>query len=144
MKIPVEHYILGLTHLVREAIGEEGEERLSVLVDCRPGRKGMPNPRGDQMFPVIIAVNSLLASHFPERCERCVLYPLPAILKGLWKGVSKLLDERARNIIKVVANQWGRDLPLGLNQYVNLSNFEGDGLEDAWERHRDKGKGGLD
>ena len=139
MKVAVDQYILGLTHMVRTACPTLLEGKLTVLIDCRPGKSGWPNPRGDQMFPVILAVNNLLSSHFPERCSTVILYPLPAILKGLWKGVSRLLDDRARNIIKVLANEWGRKVPLALGTYVSLQNFVEE--EDAYETH--KGEKGL-
>merc|ERR1712217_503458 len=67
-------------------------------------------------------VTRTFSDNYPERGQRVIVFPMPALVRGLWAGVSQLLDAGTRNkfIIMGGSAEQGSPCPAELGDYVAL------------------------
>ena len=126
--IPLPTYLLAVPHLALSLYPYSVPGKILILIDSRAS-PGWPNPPATKMLPLIRDVNNLLMLHFPDRVERVILYPLPGIMRTVWNAISKLLEERNRKLILVLAE---KNAMLRLQEFITLDAFP----EDARDMHQ--------
>merc|ERR1712032_954479 len=75
-------------------------EKVTVVIDIRSGT-GWPNPSAVSIVPFIKLVVGLLNTYFPERLNRCILYPLPYTATMLFNTAKSYLDPDTATKIQV-------------------------------------------
>eukprot|EP00578_Thalassiosira_sp_NH16_P003905 CAMPEP_0181131170 /NCGR_PEP_ID=MMETSP1071-20121207/30280_1 /TAXON_ID=35127 /ORGANISM="Thalassiosira sp., Strain NH16" /LENGTH=628 /DNA_ID=CAMNT_0023217341 /DNA_START=31 /DNA_END=1917 /DNA_ORIENTATION=- len=92
-------------------------ERVSLICDVRGGR-GWANPTPWSMLPFIQSTALLLGSHYPERLERLVLFPMPKSAIWVWSAAQKCLDTNTSSKVVIVSSGEGNGLPTKLTDFV--------------------------
>mmetsp|Transcript_65635 Transcript_65635/g.97200 ORF Transcript_65635/g.97200 Transcript_65635/m.97200 type:complete len:871 (+) Transcript_65635:150-2762(+) len=102
----------------------ESLEKIDIVIDVR-GAKGWANPKPTAVLPFVKTVSSLLGSNFPERLDRCILFPLPRVMSPLWNMARKFLDEDTANKIHVCFGGGGHDdpIPSSVGQHLDQKNY---------------------
>ncbi|KAL7541055.1 hypothetical protein ACHAXR_010588 [Thalassiosira sp. AJA248-18] len=95
-------------------------ERINLFCDVRGGR-GWANPTPWSTLPFIQSTASLLGSHYPERLERLVLFPMPKSAIWVWSAAQKCLDPNTASKVVIVSNSSaeGNGVPEGLEEFVD-------------------------
>jgi hypothetical protein len=93
-------------------------ERVTLFCDVRGGR-GWANPTPWSTLPFVQSTASLLGSHYPERLERLVLFPMPKSAIWVWSAAQKCLDTNTASKVVVVSSAEGTGLPERLREFVN-------------------------
>jgi hypothetical protein len=97
-------------------------ERITLFCDVRGGR-GWANPTPWSTLPFIQSTASLLGSHYPERLERLVLFPMPTSAIWVWSAAKKCLDPNTSSKVVVVSPGEGSAPPEDLLEYVDEENL---------------------
>jgi hypothetical protein len=97
-------------------------ERITLFCDVRGGR-GWANPTPWSTLPFIQSTASLLGSHYPERLERLVLFPMPTSAIWVWSAAKKCLDPNTSSKVVVVSPGEGNAPPEDLLEYVDEENL---------------------
>jgi hypothetical protein len=97
-------------------------ERITLFCDVRGGR-GWANPTPWSTLPFIQSTASLLGSHYPERLERLVLFPMPTSAIWVWSAAKKCLDPNTSSKVVVVSPGEGSAPPEHLLEYVHEENL---------------------
>ena len=97
-------------------------ERITLFCDVRGGR-GWANPTPWSTLPFIQSTASLLGSHYPERLERLVLFPMPTSAIWVWSAAKKCLDPNTSSKVVVVSPGEGSASPEHLLEYVDEENL---------------------
>jgi len=84
-------YALACALYVDRKLKRESHETLTVMIDVRGGF-GWPNIMPHRQLPFIQTVTKLLLALFPERCNRCLLYPMPSSALWIWNLVKVWID----------------------------------------------------
>jgi hypothetical protein len=97
-------------------------EKITLLCDVRGGR-GWANPTPWSTLPFIQSTASLLGSHYPERLERLVLFPMPMSATWVWSAAKKCLDPNTSSKVVVVSPGQGSAPPEQLLEFVDKENL---------------------
>jgi len=127
--IKPETYVLACAHLLDSTLSPEEDTKMTLLIDTRPGEgPDWHNAPAHSMLPFFREVIRVMAANFPERAQRVVVYPVPWIVKGLWKVVSSFLDPVTRNKFQVLSGSSDIDspCPAELRDVVNLDELPHD------------------
>jgi len=119
--IEPENYVLACAKAIQDARGPDDEGKVTVLVDVRPG-EGWANVPAHKMLPFFKLACALLPNHFPERAHRIIVYPMPMLVKTLWRGVRSLLDPVTQEKFVILGGSAniGSPCPAELAEYVLL------------------------
>ena len=93
-------------------------EKISLFCDVRGGR-GYANPTPWSLLPFVQSTASLLGSHYPERLERLVLYPMPTTAIWVWNAAKKCLDPNTASKVVVIGSGEGSDSKTLLMQFID-------------------------
>ncbi|KAL3809199.1 hypothetical protein ACHAXA_000728 [Cyclostephanos tholiformis] len=97
-------------------------EKITLLCDVRGGR-GWANPTPWSTLPFIQSTASLLGSHYPERLERLVLFPMPMSAIWVWSAAKKCLDPNTSSKVVIVSPGEGSAPPEQLLEFVDDEKF---------------------
>jgi hypothetical protein len=97
-------------------------ERITLFCDVRGGR-GWANPTPWSTLPFIQSTASLLGSHYPERLERLVLFPMPTTAIWVWSAAKKCLDPNTSSKVVVVSPGEGSAPQEHLLEFVDEENL---------------------
>lgn len=92
--------------------------KISLFCDVRGGR-GYANPTPWSLLPFVQSTASLLGSHYPERLERLVLYPMPTTAIWVWNAAKKCLDPNTASKVVVIGSGEGSDSKKLLLQFID-------------------------
>mmetsp|Transcript_31876 Transcript_31876/g.67512 ORF Transcript_31876/g.67512 Transcript_31876/m.67512 type:complete len:686 (+) Transcript_31876:219-2276(+) len=98
-------------------------ERITLLVDCR-GKKGWANPTPWSLLPFVQSTASLLGSHYPERLERLILFPIPQSAIWVWSAAQKFLDPDTASKVVVLGDvDSGSGSPEGMTTFFHEERY---------------------
>merc|ERR1712232_366630 len=120
--IPVTDYVLSCAHHMDKIFGASDLQMCTVLVDVRE-HVGCANVPATKMLPLFRGFNSVLATHYPERAHRFVIYPLPLIVTRFWNTLAGvLMDPVTREKIMFLPgpSSVGSPCPRELGNYVSI------------------------
>ena len=101
---------------------DDSQRRVVVLIDVRAGEK-WHNPPARLLVPFVRLCAGLVPRMYPERLKTVVVYPLPAIVRGLCYVILALLDPVTKNKIVLFGGSDNKRAPCPadeLRQHVNL------------------------
>jgi hypothetical protein len=126
-EVGAETTALGCFHLVDSVLSAADSQKFTVLIDVRP-HEGWANVPAAQMMPLFRLAGRVGSDNFPERCGKVIVYPMPAIVRGLWAVVSRLFDEDTRNKFVILGGSCdkGAPCPAELGDYVTLDQLPAD------------------
>jgi len=116
---PPQTYSLSIAIYLDHHFSRTSLSKSTIVIDLRGGN-GWSNPRPTAAIPFIKSVSSLLERHFPERLDRCVLYPLPRPMSPLWNVIRKFLDVDTANKMCVCfgGGNIGSPVPKSVGEYL--------------------------
>lgn len=107
-----EKYMLACCHALDSMLPPDDDRKVTILIDARPGvGDGWHNAPAHKMLPFFKLACRNLPDNFPERVQRVVIYPLPAIVKQLFRMVRGLLDPVTRDKFEVLSGSANLDAP---------------------------------
>jgi hypothetical protein len=115
-------YSLAAALYLDRRLSRSTTEKITLFCDVRGGR-GWANPTPWSTLPFIQSTASLLGSHYPERLERLVLYPMPMSAIWVWSAAKKCLDPNTSSKVVVVSPGEGSELPEQLLEFVDEENL---------------------
>mmetsp|Transcript_2229 Transcript_2229/g.3407 ORF Transcript_2229/g.3407 Transcript_2229/m.3407 type:complete len:270 (-) Transcript_2229:62-871(-) len=117
---PANTYGLALALFLELHMPHNSMEKFYIMLDVRAGT-GWPNPWASSLIPFIRTTTKLLNNYFPERLQRCVLYPMPRLSLYLWDMVKKYLDQDTASKIVLLRGKAGETdpVPESLADYVD-------------------------
>ncbi|KAL9181503.1 hypothetical protein ACHAXT_010308 [Thalassiosira profunda] len=115
-------YSLAVALYLDRRLSRASAERVTLVVDVRGGR-GWANPTPWSTLPFIQSTASLLGSHYPERLERLLLFPLPKSAQWVWSAAQKCLDPNTASKVVVVGSAEG-GLPAELTVFVDEASLD--------------------
>eukprot|EP00549_Striatella_unipunctata_P001856 CAMPEP_0118682814 /NCGR_PEP_ID=MMETSP0800-20121206/5686_1 /TAXON_ID=210618 ORGANISM="Striatella unipunctata, Strain CCMP2910" /NCGR_SAMPLE_ID=MMETSP0800 /ASSEMBLY_ACC=CAM_ASM_000638 /LENGTH=293 /DNA_ID=CAMNT_0006579229 /DNA_START=233 /DNA_END=1114 /DNA_ORIENTATION=+ len=125
-RAPPEIYVLALGIYMDMQLCRSNLEQVTLLVDVRGG-EGWPNPTPQQVLPFFKALTQVFGAHFPERLQKCVIYPMPKVMMWMWHFLFKhCLDPITASKIVMVHGPALTDTPLtaffknGLQKHVDI------------------------
>mmetsp|Transcript_33714 Transcript_33714/g.95930 ORF Transcript_33714/g.95930 Transcript_33714/m.95930 type:complete len:229 (-) Transcript_33714:325-1011(-) len=120
--IDAEDYVLACAEAVEAAVSRDDDERVTVLIDARPG-EGWPNPAAPKMVAFMRMATVVLPAQFPERIQRVIVYPMPWIMKSLWSMLQAVADHRSSERVVVLSGSASTTSPCPkeLREFVELS-----------------------
>lgn len=120
-EVDPETYMLACAHALDSLLPTDDDRKVTILVDARPG-EGWPNVSANKMLPFFRLCCSELPGNFPERAHKVVIYPLPGIVRQLWRMVRGLLDPVTRDKIELLSGsaEIGSPCPAELGDVVLL------------------------
>jgi len=128
-----ERYMLACCHALDSMLPPGDDRKATVLIDARAGSgAGWHNVPAHKMLPFFRLACSVLPDNFPERLQRVVIYPLPFLVRQLWRVVGALLDPMTREKFEVLTGS-GQECPAGLRDIVLLDQLP----LDARDRHKE-------
>jgi len=110
-------YSLAAALYLDRRLSRSTAERITLVSDVRGGR-GWANPTPWSMLPFVQSTASLLGSHYPERLERLVLFPMPKSAIWVWSAAQKCLDPNTSSKVVVVSSGEGSGLPERMTEFV--------------------------
>lgn len=117
-------YSLAAALYLDRRFSRSSTERITLFCDLRGGR-GWANPTPWSTLPFVQSTASLLGSHYPERLERLVLFPMPKSAIWVWSAAQKCLDPNTSSKVVIVsAGQEGKGLPEELTNFVREESLQ--------------------
>lgn len=86
-----ESYVLRAAKAIDDVAGPDDDMRVTTLIDLRPGA-GWPNPPGHKLLPFFKLSAATLPRMYPERMQRVIVYPMPFVVRALWRIVRAFFD----------------------------------------------------
>jgi len=122
-----EEYALAAAATIEECIPRESPEQCTVLLDVRGGA-GWPNPQAYSLLAPIRTITRVLSDHFPERCRRVIIYPVPWGASTIWSAVKLFLDERTAQKVLLLSGPVtrGSPCPKELRDFVSFDQVRSD------------------
>jgi len=108
--IEPEKYMLACCHALDSLLPPEDDRKVTILIDARPG-DGWENAPAHQMLPFFRLACGSMPDNFPERVQRVVIYPLPFIVKQLFRMVRCMLDPVTSKKVEVISGSATLDAP---------------------------------
>jgi hypothetical protein len=100
-----ETYALAKAIYLDRKFGRDSNDLATILIDVRPGQ-GWSNPKAFTMVPYIRSVSRILHQYFPQRMDKCLVYPLPTAALVIWDMARPVLD---RSIVDAITLVQGSD-----------------------------------
>jgi hypothetical protein len=94
-------FALSIALYLERKLDRTNFEKVTVAIDVRGGA-GWANPRPQKLLPFIKLTAGLLEQNFPERLERCIVFPVPVAATLLWKVIRAFLDPTTATKIELV------------------------------------------
>ena len=125
-KIDADKYVLACAQAVDSALQPGDNRKLTVLIDVRPGA-GWANVSAHKMLP-FFKLASPLSNHFPERAQQIIIYPVPMLLRQLWRMVRSFMDPVTEDRFIVLSGpaDLGSPCPRELCEYISLQQLPSD------------------
>eukprot|EP00804_Cyclotella_cryptica_P000556 CCRYP_009967-RA/>CCRYP_009967-RA protein AED:0.06 eAED:0.06 QI:110/-1/1/1/-1/1/1/231/228 len=76
-------YALAIAIYLDRVLDRDSDEKVTLAIDVRVG-KGWANISAFKLLPFIKATTKLVSELYPERLERCIIFPVPSIAVGIW------------------------------------------------------------
>lgn len=125
-EVEPEKYMLACGHALDSMLSADDDRKVTILIDARPG-DGWKNVSAHKMMP-FFRLATRLADQYPERVQRIVIYPLPGIVRQLWRMVRCLLDTATRDKVMVLGGSatLGSPCPTELRDVLSLDQLPAD------------------
>lgn len=119
--IDPEKYVMACAHAVDSALEPGDSRKLIVLIDVRPGAN-WSNVPAHQMLPFLRLASSTLSNNYPERAQQIIVYPVPLLLRQLWRMIRSFMDPATQDKFVVLGGSAdiGSPCPTALKEYVSL------------------------
>jgi CRAL/TRIO domain len=91
-------YALATALYLNRQLDRTSLERVTVCIDVRAGL-GWPNIHAVRLVPFMKVTTMLLLSLFPERLEKCLLYPVPSAFLWIWNAMQRCLEPETKEKI---------------------------------------------
>jgi hypothetical protein len=127
-----ETYGLALCLYLDRKLDRSSEEKMTVLLDVRAG-EGWPNPLAVFMVGWIRKVTKILQSHYPERLETLILFPVPWAAMGVWGGIKRVFKYGIMDKVALVSGAAASSSPLPKEKLEELVDGE---VLDVTEQYR--------
>jgi len=129
-----ETHVFALAHAIDAVMPSSVGDKGTVLIDTRP-KTGLHNIPAHRMVPFFQMVSSVLQANYPERLNRLILYPMPALVGHLWWVVKGFLDPKTVAKVQIFsgASGTGSPCPAGVGQFVTLQQLP----QDTWDQHKE-------
>ena len=88
-------YALAVALYLNRRCDRNALERITVCIDVRAG-KGLPNIHATRLLPFMKDTTGLLLDLFPERLNRCLLYPIPPGFTWIWNIIKNVIHPLTR------------------------------------------------
>lgn len=126
-EIDPEKYVLACAHAIDLALQPSDSRKLTVLIDVRAGTN-WNNVPAHKMLPFFKLACSALTCNFPERAQQIIIFPVPMLLRQLWKMVRSFLDPATQDKFVVLSGSAsiGSPCPTELRKYVSLQQLPSD------------------
>jgi hypothetical protein len=124
--VTAECYGRTLQFYLDRILGRHSEEKISVLLDVRPG-EGWPNPLAIFMVPFIRKIARMLQGRFPGRLEKLVVFPVPLPALGVFHAVQWAFHAELMEKIVLISGPAERTSPLPkseLTKYISEANLK--------------------
>lgn len=106
-----DFYALALSLYLERKLDRESEDKMTVLIDMRPG-DGWPNPAAIMMIRFVHRVTTVLQRRYPERLQNLILYPVPWAAMGIWAAMKQVFALEITEKVTLVAGSANRGSPL--------------------------------
>lgn len=101
-KAKASTYAVALALYIDRKLHRESLECMTVALDVRGGR-GWPNVPPHKQLPFIQTVVRLLLTMFPERLNRCLLFPVPRAARWIWNICRAWIDPLTASKVQLLA-----------------------------------------
>jgi hypothetical protein len=124
-------YALATALYLNRQLDRTGLERVTVCIDVRAGL-GWPNIHAVRLVPFMKVTTMLLLSLFPERLEKCLLYPVPSAFLWIWNAMQRYLEPETKEKICLLSgvnkiespppmDQMTKHVPLNVVEFLECS-----------------------
>eukprot|EP00563_Minutocellus_polymorphus_P003561 CAMPEP_0181046988 /NCGR_PEP_ID=MMETSP1070-20121207/14637_1 /TAXON_ID=265543 /ORGANISM="Minutocellus polymorphus, Strain NH13" /LENGTH=371 /DNA_ID=CAMNT_0023125625 /DNA_START=76 /DNA_END=1191 /DNA_ORIENTATION=- len=128
----VSTYALATMLYIDAVLDRSSMETPTLVLDVRPGR-GWSNPTPQKVVPYLQKISQIGANMFPERLNRAVAVPVPAMAVGLWNMAKPLLDKKHASKVSLVSGPANGRAPLPTDDMLKYFSSE---LIEAMEESR--------
>ena len=128
----VSTYSLATMLYIDAILDRSSMETPTLVLDVRPGR-GWANPTPQKVIPYLQKISQVGANMFPERLNRAVAVPVPAMAVGLWNMAKPLLDKKHAARVSLVGGPATGRAPLPKDEMLK---FFSSGLIEELEESR--------
>jgi len=108
---PASVYADAVAVYIDDRLDRRSDGRVTILIDTRSGH-GWSNMNAFDSLPYIQEATRVLGEIHPERLERCVICPVPAICHTLWEAVRPFMSRETADKIVLVSGPAGKDDPM--------------------------------
>ena len=129
----VSTYSLATMLYIDTILDRSSMETPTLVLDVRPGR-GWANPAPQKVIPYLQKISQVGANMFPERLNRAVAVPVPAMAVGLWNMAKPLLDKKHAARVSFVGGPATGRSPLPKDEMLKF--FPSELVEEMEERRR--------
>lgn len=129
----VSTYSLATMLYIDTILDRSSMEAPTLVLDVRPGR-GWANPTPQKVIPYLQKISQVGANMFPERLNRAVAVPVPAMAVGLWNMAKPLLDKKHAARVSLVGGPAAGRSPLPKDEMLKF--FPSELIEEMEERRR--------
>ena len=129
----VSTYSLATMLYIDTILDRSSMETPTLVLDVRPGR-GWANPTPQKVIPYLQKISQVGANMFPERLNRAVAVPVPAMAVGLWNMAKPLLDKKHAARVSLVGGPATGRSPLPKDEMLKF--FPSELVEEMEERRR--------
>lgn len=118
-------YALAVAMYLDRKLSRHSVGKITVAVDVRSG-VGWANVAAMDLFPFLKEVAGLLNDYFPERCSRCIIFPLPRAFTLVLRGAKAFLDPDTAKKVEACAGPTNHDspIPASLGEYFDEAAIE--------------------
>jgi len=115
----VEEYSLYTAQYFDSRLDRNLEEKMTLVVDIRGG-EGWANEPGVNFIKFIRCISRIMGDHFPERLQRCIIFPIPRYSLWIWGVVKNFLDPISREKMVLIAGgcDIGASVPDAILEYI--------------------------
>jgi len=119
--IEPEKYMLACGRALDALLAADDGRKVTILIDARPG-EDWHNAPAHKMLPFFKLACSVLPDNYPERVQRVIIYPLPTLVRQLWRMTRGLLDPVTREKFEVLSGSasLGAPCPAALGEIFLL------------------------
>lgn len=113
-------YALALALFIDRVLDRKSTEKATLVIDVRAGY-GWANISAIKLVPFIQSVIRMLCDLFPNRLEKCIVFPIPKAANVLWKASKKFVDKETVNRICLVSGPASKKskVPTKLGRYLD-------------------------
>ena len=113
-------YALALALFIDRVLDRKSTEKATLVIDVRAGY-GWANISAIKLVPFIQSVIRMLCDLFPNRLEKCIVFPIPKAANVLWKASKAFVDKETANRICLVSGPASKKskVPTKLGRYLD-------------------------